>query len=422
MRILHTADWHLGATLHELSREREHAAFLDWLLDTLETERIDAVLIAGDLFDHGNPSSAAQRLWYRFVARARARFPLLDIVAIGGNHDSPARLEAPVPLLDELGVTVVASFPWRGEAADVARLVIPLGDRRGAVEAWVAAVPYVRPIGVSDQPTDDGRDVLIEAVREAYERVLGEGRRLRQPGQALVAMGHAYLVGGILSELSERKVLCGNQHPLPVDLFPDDVAYVALGHLHLAQTVGGRAHVRYSGSPLPLAVTEAGYRHQVLVVELTGERVTDVRSLAVPRTVAMIRVPDERAAETAWPRERVLAELARLPLQSEAPDREAWPFLDVTVDVSAGPEPDLRGSIEAALSDRAARLVRLVLDRGARAVRPVDEAPTASLQELGVEQVFRLCYERRCQGEIPDDLLAAFHDLREELGRQEVAP
>jgi exonuclease SbcD len=421
MRILHTADWHLGATLHELSREHEQSRFLDWLLDTLETERIDAVLIAGDLFDHGNPSSAAQRLWFHFAARARARFPALDIVAIGGNHDSPARLEAPVPLLDELGVHVVASFPWRGDPADLARLVIPLGERRGLIEAWVAAVPYVRPIGVSDQPAEDGRDVLIEAVRGAYARVLDEGRRQRQPGQALLAMGHAYLVGGILSELSERKVLCGNQHPLPVDLFPDDVAYVALGHLHLAQTVGGREHVRYAGTPLPLAVTEAGYQHQVLVVETAGERVTDVRSILVPRTVAMLRVPDEDAPEKAWPRERVLAELSKLPTRADAPDSNSWPFLDVTVDVSAGPEPDLRGVVEAVLSDRAARLVRLVLDRGTRTDGGVGTEPPPPLQELVPEQVFRLCYERAYAGDPSPELLAAFHDLLEDAKRQEVA-
>ncbi|NPC81309.1 exonuclease subunit SbcD, partial [Pyxidicoccus fallax] len=98
MRLLHTSDWHLGHTLYDVSREAEHAAFLDWLLETLEAESVDALLVAGDIFDTANPSAEAQAAWYHFVARARRRLPRLDVVVIGGNHDSAARLDAPDPL------------------------------------------------------------------------------------------------------------------------------------------------------------------------------------------------------------------------------------------------------------------------------------------------------------------------------------
>ena len=420
MRILHTADWHLGATLHELSREAEHAAFLDWLLATIAAERVDALLIAGDLFDHGNPSSASQRLWYHFAAEARRRFPGLDVVAVGGNHDSAARLEAPVPLLDELGVTVVGAYPWGGSDDEVARLVVPLGARRGTVEAWVAAVPYLRPVGVADRPAEVGPDPLIEAVRGAYARVIGLARQRREPGQAVVAMGHGYLVGGVLSELSEHKVLGGNQHPLPVDLFPDDVAYVALGHLHLPQTVAGREHVRYAGSPLPLSVSEAGYRNQVVLVEVQDGVVTEVRPLVVPRSVGMRRVSPVGSVEAAWPRARVLEALAALPARDGAGASETWPYLDVAVDVSAGPDPDVRAAVEGALADRAARLVRLALVRTHETEGGTPPTPPPPVSELQPEEVFVLRYQSTYPTKPAPELLAAFHDLLGEVTREEV--
>src|SRR4051812_29205135 len=126
MRILHTSDWHLGQLLHEHARAWEHARFLTWLLETLAAERVDALLVAGDIFDTANPPAESQAAWYEFLARARARFPALDIVVIGGNHDSASRLDAPTPLLDAFRIHVVGGF-------EPDRLLVPI--QGGA--AWV---------------------------------------------------------------------------------------------------------------------------------------------------------------------------------------------------------------------------------------------------------------------------------------------
>ena len=107
MRLLHTADWHLGQTFYQFERSYEHQCFLDWLLETLVSEAIDALLIAGDIFDNTNPSAAAQRQLYRFLAAAKRRLPKLAIVIIAGNHDSGGRLEAPTPLLEGFDITVI---------------------------------------------------------------------------------------------------------------------------------------------------------------------------------------------------------------------------------------------------------------------------------------------------------------------------
>lgn len=411
MRILHTADWHLGHLLHDLPRTAEHATFLAWLEETLAAERVDALLIAGDVFDTSNPPASAQAAWYGFLARLHARFPRLQVVVVGGNHDSPSRLDAPAPLLASLRVRVVGGLP-RGEAGalDLDRLLVPLKDADGRVAAWVAAVPFLRPADLphAGPPVGEAEgDALIEGVRRVYGQVLDAARARREPGQAIVAAGHCYMVGTQVSELSERKVLGGNQHALPVDVFPDDVAYVALGHLHLAQAVGGRRHVRYSGSPIPLSMGEAGYVHQVALVELDGEGLADVRALKVPRTVDMLRVPTSGPATLP----EVLALLRMLDDAGDAP-LEGLPYLQVDVRLPR-PEPGLRRQVEEALAGKAARLVKLVAHHTGDGAALGDVVVGTDLRALNPEDVFLRRWRRDHGDPPPPDLLAAFHELVE---------
>ena len=403
LRVLHTSDWHLGHTLHEFSRAHEHAQFLDWLLDCIVGRDIDALLVAGDVFDTANPPAEAQQAFYRFLAQARARRPSLDVVVIGGNHDSAARLDAPAPILRSLGVRVVGGLPQRQGVIDLDRVLIPLKDRDGAIAAWVAAVPFLRP---ADLPAvEDGDDPLIEGVRRIYGQVF-EGARARREGhQALIAMGHCYMTGTKLSELSERKILGGNQHALPVDLFPDDVAYVALGHLHLAQRVGGLEHVRYSGSPIPLSLDEERYTHQVLVVDIDGPRLKGVEALEIPRTVEILRVPKEPR-----PLDEVLQELAKLPeLDPTAPDWKR-PYLEVRVLLDK-PRPSLRYEIDDALKNKAARLATTRVTQTGTGAALGDVRATKSLRDMSAEEVFRMLYASKHEGEPSPELLEAFHEL-----------
>ncbi|HZI06702.1 MAG TPA: exonuclease SbcCD subunit D C-terminal domain-containing protein [Archangium sp.] len=405
MRLLHTSDWHLGHTLYDTSREAEHAAFLEWLLDTLEAHKVDALLVAGDIFDTANPSAEAQAAWYRFVAQARLRCPKLDVVVIGGNHDSAARLDAPDPLFAALDVRVVGGLPKARGAVDLERLLVPLKNAQGKVGAWVAAVPYLRPADLPLASEETG-DKLIDGVRSVYAEVLEGARAKRKPGQALVAMGHCYMVGTELSALSERKILGGNQHALPVDLFPEDLAYAALGHLHKAQRVGGREGVRYSGSPIPLSLSESSYAHQVLLVELEGEQLSSVRPLPVPRRVEIERVPKHDAATL----DDVVRMLEALPaLETDTPD---WrrPYLEVCVALPR-PEPALRRRVEAALEGKAARLVKLTPAYTGSGHTLAEARPGVSLKERTPEDVFRARYARDYTEPLEPVLLEAFHSL-----------
>ncbi len=404
MRLLHTSDWHLGHLLHDLPREREHAAFLAWLLDRIEDERIDGLLVTGDVFDSGNPPASAQAAWFGFLAEAHRRRPGLTTVAIAGNHDSPSRLVAPAPLYAGVRARVIGALPRRAGAVAVDDLLVPVTGADGEIAAWVVAVPFLRPFDLDGEAGDATRDV--------YRQALTAARARRRPGQALIALGHLHLTQGEVSPASERRLAAaGGLESLDGqldDLFAD-VAYVALGHLHKAQRVG-RDHVRYAGSPIPLAMTEADYRHQVTIVELAAGELSGIRTLPVPRTVELVRIPRRGAAPLA----EVLAELAGLPaaIADEDPDRR--PFLEVRVRL-AGPTPHLRAQVEEATRGKRPRLVKITSEAAGDGRALAEALPAEILAELDPREVLRRRWRRQHDGELPAGVLAAFERLLAEV-------
>ena len=395
MRIIHTADWHLGHTLHDFAREAEHAAFLDWLLGTLAAQDADALLIAGDVFDSATPPPSAQRAWYGLLARAWRLLPHLQVVVIAGNHDSAQRLEATRPLLEALGrLHVIGS-------CERERVVVPLLERDGEVAAWLAAVPFLRP---ADLPM--GVEAA-QGIAQVHGEILGAARARRGPNQALLAMGHCYMVGGAISELSERRIQCGNQAALPVDLFPSDVTYAALGHLHLAQSVGGRPHVRYAGSPLPLSLSEGGYQHSVTLLDLDGVAVRRIEPLIVPRHVEILRLPSSGAL--AWPLLRTA--LAELAPRKSGDDEGRYPFLELAVQLER-PEPTLRADVAELLQSRAVRLARLGVTHAGQGGGLVDAGPVLSgLDDLQPDDVFATRWRQKYGQDPQPDHREAFGQL-----------
>ena len=403
MRLLHTSDWHLGQSLHNYDRHYEHQCFLDWLLDTIVAEQADALLICGDVFDNANPSAASQRQLYRFLRSARQRAPQLDVIIVAGNHDSPGRLDAPGPLLEEHGTRVVGNVPRHGDGSiDVEQLVLPLAGKDGQVAAWCIAMPFLRPGDVPRIETDG--DPYLGGIALLYQQALAVAQARRQPGQSIVAMGHCHMVGGEMSNESERRIVIGGTEMLPSGIFGADIAYAALGHLHLAQAVGKQPHIRYCGSPLPLSFSEVHYQHQVLRVDLHDGQPADVTPIAVPRAVDLLRLPDKPA-----PLEQVLEHLAAL----APPDLpfEARPYVDVRVLLDQ-PQPGMRAKIEAALQDKAVRLARI--DTSAARRTPSLDDITATLEQLDKLQpddIFKRLYQQRYGAEAPADQLAALAEL-----------
>jgi exonuclease SbcD len=420
MRLLHTSDWHLGQSLHNFDRHYEHQRFLDWLLDTIVAEQADALLIAGDIFDNANPSAASQRQLYGFLQQARARAPQLDLVVIAGNHDSPGRLEAPGPLLEAHGTQVVGNVARDAAGAiDVARMVLPLTRRDGTVAAWCLALPFLRPgdvprveAGVPDGGADGNSDAQPNAARpdpylagiaELYRQALTHAETLRQPGQAIVAMGHCHMVDGQMSQDSERRIVIGGTEMLPAGMFAPPIAYAALGHLHLAQQVGPHGHLRYCGSPIPLSFAEVDYRHQILRIDLDGGAVREIAPIAVPRAVQLMRIP---------PRPAPLAEVLQALAELDVPPApaEQHPLLEVRVRLDA-PEPGLRARIEEALQGKPVRLAKIETSSAARASLEDAAVSLDQLDRLKPDDIFRRLYQQKYGSAAPPDQLSAFAEL-----------
>jgi exonuclease SbcD len=386
MRLLHTSDWHLGHTLKEVAREHEHAAFLAWLLDACDREAPDVLVITGDVFDSATPPASAERMWFELLAAARRKRPAMDILAIAGNHDSPARLGAASSVLRELGVHVIGALPRREDGAlDLDRILVPVAGGRGLV----AAVPFVRP---ADVPAD-----TEDPLASIYGEVIAAARARRRPDQAFVVLGHLYVTGAEPSLLSERRVSIGGAESASLRLFPDDIDYVALGHLHRAQRVG-RESIRYAGAPLALAIDEASYTHQVVVVEFVGGRMREARTVAVPQTVGIRKITGTLA--------EVQAELAALPPRGDG----HAPYLEIIVTLDR-PEPRLRTAIETAVDGKHVRLVSLKVEMTGDGAALADRMAARRLAELDPREVFQRLWARDHVEPVPDAVATGFDRL-----------
>ena len=283
MKILHTSDWHLGRSLHIKKRHEEHQAFLQWLLKEIDSRQIDVLLIAGDVFDSGLPSIGAQELYYKFLSQV-AQSCCRHVVIIAGNHDSPSFLNAPGALLKALRIHVVGAA-----TDDPADEVFVLRRRDNTPELLVAAVPFLRDRDIrkaeAGESTEDKSQKLIQGIGNHYDAVFAAAEQRRaELGQdlPLVAMGHLFTDGGRLIEGDGvRELYVGALPGVAPTIFPASVDYVALGHLHVPQTVNDSNHIRYCGSPLPMGFNEAEQQKIVCLVEFQG-RETTVEPLPVP--------------------------------------------------------------------------------------------------------------------------------------------
>ena len=397
MRLLHTSDWHLGHTLKEVTREYEHHAFLAWLLEQIRVEAPDVMLITGDVFDSATPPASAERMWFELLAAARRAQPTMDIVAIAGNHDSPARLAAAASVLRELGVFVVGSLPRGPDGGlDFDRILIPVANGRGLV----AAVPFIRPVDIGEV----GEDPLAAI----YHEVVAEAERRRAAGQALIVMGHLYVAGADPSYLSERRISIGGQESASLRMFSPEIDYVALGHMHRAQRVG-RESIRYAGAPIALALDEAGYHHQIAIVELVEGRLAGVRTTRVPQTIEIVRIPARGAASL----DEALDAIAALPERREGDD-VTRPYLDLMIALDR-PEPRLRTMIEQALEGKRARLVQMRIERTGDGATLGDRVAVKRLAELDPRDVFSQLWARDHADPPSTAVIGAFENLLAEV-------
>jgi exonuclease SbcD len=403
MRILHTADLHIGQTLNGWTRDVEHRAFLETLPELVESKKIDALVVAGDVFDNINPSAESMQLLYDALIALKDRRPHLTTVIVAGNHDPAGRLEAPASLLRKIGVHVSGVIHRSNGRINMDRHLIPLRDIKGEVRAHVLAVPFLRAADLPGLGQDgDGVDSpVVRATRILYAEAIAEARS-RVGAAPLVVTGHLHCSGCLESAGAERRILVGGEHAVPHDIFPDDLAYVALGHLHRSQNVG-RTNIRYSGSPFPLSATELSYEHGISLVELHPDG-TSCDHIRIARPVPCLRIPREGALSIS----ALDSTITTLGLDADCP-REQQPFVHVVISPDAS-SAGLVAEVDRILDQHPVRCAGVKIERPARPANGDEAAPVAvRLSECDPAELFELAFDATHGMKPGPDHRAAFH-------------
>lgn len=411
MKILHTSDWHLGRTLYGRKRYEEFEAFLTWLAETIQKTGIDALIVAGDVFDTSAPSNRAQALYYQFLCRVAAS-SCRHIVVVAGNHDSPTFLTAPKALLKALDIHVVGS---RAESPEDEVLV--LRNEQDVPELIVCAVPYLRDrdirVAEAGESVEDKERKLVEGIRAHYATVaaLAEQRRAEAGVDIpIVGTGHLFTAGGhTLEGDGVRELYVGSLAHVTAGIFPACFSYVALGHLHVPQKVNGAETIRYSGSPLPMGFGEANQQKSVCLVAfdpIEGHRTAaSVQLIDVPVFQKLQRVKGD------W------EDISNRIIELSATDAQSW--LEVIYD---GTEliGDLRERLEAAISGTPMEILRIKNNRIIdRVLGQIHDKET--LDDLDVHDVFERCL---AVYDVPEDqrpeLLRAYQETVSSLYEDDV--
>lgn len=421
MKVLHTADWHIGQLFYEYDRTYEHEQFLAWLTEILCAEKIDLLLISGDVFDISNPSAQSIRLFYTFLNNATRKCPDLQVIITAGNHDSASRLEAPRPLLESSRIHIVGTIEKDPHGQiNYDKISVPLTAADGTVTGWCLAAPYLR---VGDYPAVDRTDkelvqnhTYAAGVAAFYKEAYLHLSEKKTADQFIIALGHLHAAQAEITDMdSAERAIMGGIECVPVDAFHRDILYVALGHIHKAQRIGGKEHIRYSGSPIPLSFSELQYKHQVLCFELDQAGIHNLQSIEVPVSVPLLRIPKKHA-----PLPAVLKALEALPDTLEQSGDPYAPFLEIRI-LMDEPRPGLRYQVEKALEGKHIRLAKIDVrypSKQGRGKNHLDDIEN-NLGELTPEDVFNRLYEEQFQTTPPANLIRLFNQAAREVAHKE---
>ena len=409
MKILHTADWHLGQFFHEYDRTFEHQEFLNWLLTTLSSEKIEVLLVSGDVFDVSNPSATSIKMFYTFLREATTRNPDLQIVITAGNHDSASRLEAPKPLLESSSIHIIGTVEKNSDGSiNYEKLTLPLRNKSGEISTWCLAIPFLR---MGDYPIiPNATNAYSEGVTALYNEAFTYANAKKEPHQTLIAMGHLHTHHAEITDMDKtERLIMGGVECISATAFHSDIKYVALGHIHKAQRIGGKEHIRYSGSPLPMSFSERNYKHQVVVFDLDHE-ITNLKTLEIPVTIPLLRIPLK-----AEPLEKVLEELQQL---SDKNEEEQAPYLEIQV-LLEEPEPALRHKIEEIIQYKNVKLARIQPHYPAKKQASTVFVSQELLHELQPVDVFAKSYQTKYNATVPEHLMALFQQTIIEVNQNE---
>lgn len=401
MRIIHTSDWHLGQYFFTKSRAAEHQQFLTWLIEQVKLHQVDAMIVAGDIFDTGSPPCYARELYNQFVVSLQQTG--CQLVILSGNHDSVSVLNETSSLLAYLNTDVVTS--------GATPHVITLKNAQGQPGALLCAIPFLRPrdiqLSVAGQSSEEKQLSLQTAIRDYYQASYQLAEQQRQTmglDIPIIATGHLTVVGAELTD-SVRDIYIGTLDAFPSAAFPP-ADYIALGHIHRPQVIGQQQHIRYSGSPIALSFDEANQQKSVCLVEFDGRELSQIHQLAIP-TFQPLQTLKGSLAD-------IQNQLHALSIKPDTPP--VW--LDIEV-ASQDYLADIQQRIESIIKGLPVEVV--LLRRARKPQNPQQALANETLNELTAEEVFlrRLAEESLDDKEKEQRLLVLFRQsydaLRAEL-------
>ncbi|EMF4671501.1 exonuclease subunit SbcD [Providencia stuartii] len=401
MRIIHTSDWHLGQYFFTKSRAAEHQQFLTWLIEQVKLHQVDAMIVAGDIFDTGSPPSYARELYNQFVVSLQQTG--CQLVILSGNHDSVSVLNETSSLLAYLNTDVVTS--------GATPHVITLKNAQGQPGALLCAIPFLRPrdiqLSVAGQSSEEKQLSLQTAIRDYYQASYQLAEQQRQTmglDIPIIATGHLTVVGAELTE-SVRDIYIGTLDAFPSAAFPP-ADYIALGHIHRPQVIGQQQHIRYSGSPIALSFDEANQQKSVCLVEFDGRELSQIHQLAIPIFQPLQTLKGSLAD--------IQKQLHALSIEPDTPP--VW--LDIEV-ASQDYLADIQQRIKSIIKGLPVEVV--LLRRARKPQNPQQALANETLNELTAEEVFlrRLAEESLDDKEKEQRLLVLFRQsydaLRAEL-------
>jgi len=290
MKILHTADWHLGHQLCKHSRKKEHQLFTHWLLDVVENNKINLLIISGDIFDSGFPPNYALAQYYDFLKRL-SETCCHHAVIVGGNHDMPSTLNAPRDILKYFQIHV-----FGGAESNIQKQIIPIMDNNEKIQAIICAVPFLRArelkLNHAGESYSEKDRSLVRAMVDHYNKIANFAHTIiEQKGSniPLIATGHLFTAGGKISD-TERDLYIGQLKHIPVNKLSDFFDYIALGHLHKCQCLREKPPIYYSGSPIPLSFNESSHTQFVLIIDFDENKIANIHKEAVPRFRPLIKI------------------------------------------------------------------------------------------------------------------------------------
>jgi exonuclease SbcD len=404
MRVLHTSDWHLGHRLHDHDRSQEHALFLEWLLNTIEKQRADALIVAGDIFDTANPTHQALQQYYSFLMNLK-KTCCRHVIIIGGNHDSPGTLNAPREILKSLNIHVT------GKAHESLNdEVLILKGKSGKPEGILCAVPFLRDRDIRQAIAGESYTEIEQRLKEGiirrYQQVAAHALPLREGQVPVIATGHLFASGGELTdslEGSEKPIHIGTLGNICADDFPSTFDYIALGHLHRPQKVSGRDNIRYAGAPVPLSFSEFSDQKSVFMLQFEGSNLAGVESLHVPCWRRLVRFRG--------PLDRITNDI--LTFEEQAGPMKVWAEIRAELDEY---DPNFVQKMAELTKGRNLAVLKHQVLYPNRPQTLDELTPQRDLRDISAEEVFRRkCESEKFNLEGNPDILGAFRELLEEL-------